>query len=174
MKDFFKRKILINVGVALGIILVLGAANFVIGADVGRRAAAIQKLREELAFRNQAVESLVTLKVESERAQKYLPVLRSILPSSDGLINFSREMKSLAAAKKVDLGFAFRGESAPAGNLAATDFRMSASAASFVNILDFIKAVEGSAYFINIASMDFSLSAKSVKAELGGRVFSKP
>lgn len=175
MKDLFKKKLTVRLVINGTVLLVILVATLIVGGDISRRAAAIQADRQNLAARVQAVESLAVLKEDSKRAFGANQILNSVLPKSDALINFSRDLKVLAVNSQVDFGFQFSGSSeVPAGQLSFTNFKISAAGADFRNFLKFLRALEAAPYFIDLVNISATKAAGNFKSELEGRVFSKP
>ena len=142
-------------------------------SDITSRVVAIQKLKQEVAFRTQAIESLVVLKEESQKAERNSDLLKNILPTSDALINFRREINLLAAQNKIDLGFTF-GVDSPATDVQPgfINFQMTPSG-QLQNFINFLKNIEQGAYFVELNSLDINRTGKTFAGAITGRIFSR-
>lgn len=171
MEISFKKKFLTNLGVTLGIMIILLIVNLFIRSKITETAEQIQKLKRELSLRSQAISSLVILKDESSKAQRYQNFLDNFFPTSDELINFRKDIRSLALKNKLDFNFSFGTESPPRDNgLGFILFQMSISGSpdSFIN---FLASVENNYHFISFDSIDWSSILNRFNAKLAGKIF---
>ena len=159
--------------ISVGGVIVLGGLLFLVKADIIKHTQITQKLKEELAVRNQAAESLIGLKTDSEKASEYLRILKNRLPLKDELINFPKEIINLANRNNVDLGFTFGSESSPEENPGNLSFSMTLSG-NYDNTIKFLEATEKSRYFVEFETINL-VRNDSVKdtltGNLSGRVF---
>ncbi len=173
MEHQFKKKFSLNLGVSLGVVLILLVINFLIDADLTRRAAAVEAAKRDLALRAKAIESLAVLKDEARRADGYRSALEQSLPKSDELINFRSNLRALAQARNLDFTFSFGAETPLRDNQPAfTGFQMTISGPTRA-FMEFLRDLERSIYFVDLENIDMSQSGDRFSATLAGRVFGR-
>ena len=150
MTGSFKKQFIREISFALGGVLVLIALLFVVRGDINKRVSKIQELTGRLAARNQAAAAFVELKSAATKAQEYEQVLRSALPTEDGLINFPKAMTELGKQSGIELGVSLGGE-APAlsGGLGGLNFALNTTS-DYQGFVGFLKNLEAHPYFIRI------------------------
>ncbi len=174
MKDFFKKKFLIRLSISLGVIFLLIVINILINSDINSRVAGIQGLRKDLAFRAQAINSLLILKQESQRAQNYSGLLQTILPAPEQLINFRKAVKAIGVNNQVDADLTFGAQEPGTDTVPGhISFNMSATAGSLESFIGFLKGIEASPYLVAINSIQLNQDSKTSKASLAGQVYSR-
>ncbi len=173
MQNGFKKSIWLNAGVGLGAAFIFSLVILWLAFDISKRTEAVQKIRQEIATRFKAVESLASLKKDEQRAKVERVFLEQALPIQDKLINFPKDVTSLAKKFKVDLGFSFGKEVASTESSAGyIGFTMTARA-SFNNWLDFVESLEKSQYLISFDSFNLSGGEDDFQSVINGKVFSQ-
>ena len=107
----FRKRLLIIVGVPLGISLVLAAILSFAGSDITKRTDQIKQLRRDLLFRMQLTESLASLRKDSQQAKNYVFEIENILPNRDQLVSFPRDLSTIARQNKIELNSSLGKES---------------------------------------------------------------
>ena len=168
----FRKRLLIIVGVPLGVSLVLTIILFFIGLDINKRVAQINQLRTDLLFRTQLAETLAALRKDSQQAQNYITELENILPNRDQLVSFPRDLSNIAKSNKIDLNSSL-GQESPGSikNLRQTEFTMTGQG-SFDDLINFMKFLETARYFINLKTLDFTRQDPNFRILITGGVFS--
>ena len=173
MQISFKNKLLINLAVTLGAVVILVVANVLVSSNISKKLGKIQEYKRELSLRAEAIESLVILKKDSEVARSYANFLENLFPDADAIISFRRDLQSLASRHKMSFTFSFLGESsAKEGQLGSIGFQMSVGGKPEV-FLDFLKDLELINYIINFDAIDFGSAPKAFTARFAGKVFIK-
>jgi len=168
----FRKRLLIIIGVPLGISLILTTILFFVGSNISKRTDQIRQLRRDLLFRTQLTESLALLRKDSQQAKNYVVEIENILPNRDQLVSFPRDLSTIARQTKVELNSSLGQENSEGiGKLRQTDFTIT-SQGPFDNFIDFLKSLETARYFINLKSIDFTRQDNNFSALLTGRVFS--
>lgn len=154
--DVYKKQLWIQLGISLGLItLTIGVAQF-LAWQVEKNSSDITRLRNELALRTRATESLATLKSDAETAAPLTQKLDTVLPSKDKLINFGREMTDLAQRDGAELNFDFGGETARTATTPGfIKFSLTGSS-TYGNWTKFLKDVEKSRLYIKFNSVDMT------------------
>lgn len=164
---------IVNIAAAAGIIIIPLAVLFWLRFDINKRAAAIQEAKRELVFRFKMAELAAALKKDAETAKKEKLLIETILPTSDKLINFSKEVNESAKKNKIDANFTFGQETA------ATDrepgyisFIISADGA-LPDWLGFIQSLEKMPYFISFDSFNLVANGNQFRSIINGKVFAR-
>ncbi len=168
----FKKRLLINIGIPLGVCLILATGLFFIGSDIAKRTEQIKQLRSEIAFSLQSTESLAILSNEAKQAKNYIVQLENILPKRDQLVTFPRDLNIIAKQSQVDLNATLGQEiSESTDGLRKIDFSIIGQG-SFDSFINFLKSLESARYLIKLRMLDFTRQDGSFKTLLTGQVFS--
>ncbi|MBI3638630.1 hypothetical protein HY227_02710 [Candidatus Wolfebacteria bacterium] len=173
----FKKRLIIFIGINLGIVLVIAGAIIFLAFDVVKWSDRIVSIRKEINFKNQSTSFLASLRGDSELVKTYSPAISSVIPSRDELLNFSKDLNSIANQNKVSLTVALGTENREAkeggeSGLGAVSFSMVAEG-NFIDLMNFFKAVKTGKYMVKIGSVDLiSLQKDVFRATMGGQVFS--
>jgi len=168
----FQKRLLVFVGVPLGICLVLIVALFFMGSDITKRTNKIRQLRSDMLFNMQLTESLAVLRRDSQQVQKYAFEIQNILPSRDQLVTFPRTLSTIARQNKIELNSSLGQEiSGGIGELRQTDFTMTGGG-PLDNFINFLKSLEGARYLISLKSLDFTRQEDVFRVLITGKVFS--
>lgn len=167
----FKRRFLIELSIAIGLVVFLMGLLFLIGWDLSRRAGIADSRRSELTYRNLAISSLASLKKDATEAERYFGILENVLPQHDQLIDFSKELNSAARSRNLGFSFAFKSErEAQEDRAGAASFAMSLQGKTD-QVLDFIRFIERSRFLVKLTSFDFSRFEDGFRAAINGEVF---
>ena len=173
MSKDFKRVMAVNLSIVAVVVIILLGLVALLRADINRRADEVIALKNKVALRYKAIEALASLQRNSEKARVEKLSLITMLPISDKLINFPRDMSSLAKKNNVDIGFSFGEEIAGSEtNPGYLSFSMTADA-SFINWLNFINNIERSRYIVSFDSFNLVGDEKKFKSIINGKVFSQ-
>ncbi len=168
----FKKRLIIIIGVPLGIILILIVSLFFLGSDISSRANQIKQLRENLTLRLQSTESLVSLRQDFKQAQEYSPALNNLLPTRDELVGFIHDLTMIAKQNELDFSSSLGQESPQTDKgLGQISFTIT-SQGKFDNFVNFLKTLENSRYFIKLNTLDVTRQDDNFKALMTGQVFS--
>ncbi len=152
----FKKQLLTQVGVGLGsAVLAIGIVQF-LAWHVNQNSTNITKLRNELALRTRATESLATLNNDAEKAKPFAQKLDNVLPSKDKLINFGKQLTDLAKQDGAEMSFDFGGETAATADTPGFIKFSLTGAATYGNWAKFLKDVEKSQLYIKFNSADLT------------------
>ena len=167
-----RKKFLLNLGIAIGVVVFLFVLNIVLARDVTKRLEILKGLREENAFRTDAIETLVALERESAKALRYRSALSSVLPSEDSVITFQRDLRNLSkdhtlTAFTFSFGAEQTGTNGAPGSLA---FQFTARGL-FPDLIAFLETMEKDLYVTAIDSLAITFGQRDVNANVKGRVF---
>ena len=172
----FQKKFLTELGIALGILIILGGGVLFFSVNIKTFAAELNKQKKELKMRSNAVSRLSEL----ERSGKefgipYLNVLYNLVPKKDELINFSREAQALASSEGLEFGFSFIGENpASSDSLGSVRFTVNVSGKSEANVRNMIRKLQDFRFFIKIENFSISNTIEGSKGTIRGQVFFRP
>ncbi len=149
------------------------ALLFWLGFDINRRVSNIQKSQNEFASYSKAVSILSSLRGDFEKAKTERQFLENILPQQDKLINFPRELNSLAKQNNLQLAFAFgsqsEGDQTSPGYIS---FNI-VVAGLLSNWSKFLDDLENSNYLISLDSIRIVSDDKGYQLNINGKVFSQ-
>ena len=172
-KKGFKKRFLLHLGISVLIVVGLGIILIFLGWDINKRVANISKIRQDIAVYNQKAESLTSLKVGSEKANRYTSVLGNIIPNEEGLFFLDGELNKLAKDNSLDLSFNFGEETKGAENqVGSIDFSMTARS-SLINLVKFFTDVENMRYFFQLSRFEITRQGEAFKLSSEGRVFAR-
>tara|TARA_Y100000310_G_C20652152_1_gene800028 strand:- start:689 stop:1210 length:522 start_codon:yes stop_codon:yes gene_type:complete len=173
MPKDFKRVMSVSLSVLAVVVIVLLGLVALLRADINRRTDKVLELKDKAALRYKAIEALASLQRDSEKARVERLSLITILPISDKLINFPRDISSLAKKHNVEIGFSFGEEiSGTETDPGYLSFSMTANA-SFINWLNFISSIERGSYIVSFDSFNLVGDEKNFKSIIDGKVFSQ-
>lgn len=157
--------------IAIGAVILI-VALILTFADVNKRIQRISEQRNKLAAGDAALESLAELKASAEKSEIYLTLLEKILPAEDIIKkDFPTALQNVARKNNVQMQFVF-GDKIPAqdNKPAASTFTMKITS-SYVNLVNFLKSVEASAFVVSWQVLDASRSGTQYSANVFGSVF---
>lgn len=168
----FKKRLLIIVGIPLGICALLVGAILLVGFDIGNRAESVNGKRLNFISRLTIADSLASLKKDSEQIKNYSTFLENILPNRDRLVLFPRDINIIGNQNNLDINITLgQGSASADGGSWRTNFKITGGG-SFENFIKFVKLLETGQYLINLGSIDFGRDGDNFKALLNGEVFS--
>jgi Tfp pilus assembly protein PilO len=155
MMQGFKKRLLIQIGIALGIIILFAVFIIILNIDINKREAQIIDFKQKLALRTQSIELLSNSNNSLSSIEPLMQNLSTILPSQDQLIAFPEELSKLAKSYGVSIGFNWK-----KGGVASTKstpgtilFDLSVGG-EFDDIIGFLRTLESHRYFIEIGSIE--------------------
>lgn len=167
-----KSRLTVSILIALGIIVVLLGALFLISRDVGIQALNIKSAKNDLKTRSQQLNDLARLREEAKLARPDLVKLEEAIPVRDELFSVRREMEQLAGSYSLAVNFAFGNENPKENSLASINFDIKLVGGDF-NIRSFINKIESEHPFIKITSLDMVRQENNFSANLKGRILFK-
>jgi len=170
----FRKKLLIQIGIAVGLMVLLGILIAYVFGDVRKVGESIETTRAAIVARTQAISSLSELRADAERAATLVNQLRNALPSRESLFIFSEEVNRLAREKNLTPTFSFGSEIAgSAGSPSKIEFVVNVSG-DYQSVLSFISSFESSRYFTRVKSLELlsqGANTTAYQAIMSGEVF---
>ncbi|MEE8131834.1 MAG: type 4a pilus biogenesis protein PilO [Candidatus Paceibacterota bacterium] len=167
----FKKKLLLNIGISLGIILILGAALFFLNSKIKDEVKQIQKVKEKLTLRSQTTEFIALLRRESEQVEPYLDDLDNMIITKDKLVNLSQDLSTIAMQNQVNLKLSI-GKETPKTESELGEINITITIdGAFDNLIKFLKDLENSRYFVKLNKLDFTKKGNDFKGILNGVIF---
>lgn len=167
----FKKKLLLNIGISLGIILILGVALFFLSSEIKNNAKEIQEVKEKMVLRSQTTKSIALLRRESEQVEPYLAKLDNILITKDKLVNFSQDLNAIAKQNKINFKISL-GKEIPKteSKLGEINITMTING-TLDNLIKFLKDLENIQYFVKLNKLDFTKKGNGFEGILNGVIF---
>lgn len=163
----------IGLAVRITVMLVLLGLTVAVGIDISKRTGRIQTAAEALIAKRRAIDTVNTLRTQSEQAAQYNAFLENTFPAQDRLISFPRELQTIAGRSNLSLDVKFKETTeAKEGNPGSIAFQLTGTGAlpSFVN---FLHDLETSRFSIAFERIEFSQSGNILNALMKGHVFSR-
>ncbi|MEK7555539.1 MAG: type 4a pilus biogenesis protein PilO [Patescibacteria group bacterium] len=167
----FKKKIILNIGVSLGIVLLLGAALFFLNSEIQNKVKQITEAKKGLNFRSQLSESITLLRNESEQVEPYLNDLENILITKDKLVNFSQDIKTIGQQNQINLNFSFGAETPKTKDEPGKIGLIITADGNLNNLISFLRGLENSKYFVKLNKLDLTKQGDKFKGILNGEIF---
>lgn len=174
MPDSFKRRFIKQLIIASASVAFVAVIIILLNFDLNKRMSRIEARKAQALLQSQSILILSDLKKEAVLARADYELLENALPTRDKLIALPRELETLAKAHNIDLGFSFGSETPSSeGQPGSIRFTMSLGG-GIDDLLDFMKAFEANAYFINLSSVDLAKKEES-RFSLGttGEIFTR-
>lgn len=155
----FKKKLFLEIGIALGGALLLSVFIILLNIDINKQADAIEETKVQLALRTRTLELLTSSKGDVERADLFLTRLQSMVPTEEQLIALPREFQRIAKTYDVDADFRFIGSQQPGSEQQLGTMKFSLSMIGlYDNVLQFLEFIESSQYIMVLDLGDMSRS----------------
>lgn len=167
----FKKQLTISLILAFAVSAILIAALFFFGNDIVKRIGRVGQSRQELDLRIRSVENAASLHQDYSLVQSYAPELENVLIGRDRLLGFPRDLGIIARQSQIDLNASLGAESSKDGALGATAFTLNGGG-SLEGLINFLKRVETSRYFVRFNALDFGRRDDKFKLLITGQVFS--
>lgn len=167
----FRKQLTILLGLIFAISAILTAALIFFGNDIVRKIGRVGQSRQELDLKIRSVENAASLRQAHSSIQPYAPELENVLISRDRLLGFPRDLGIIARQSQIDLNVSLGAESPKDGVLGATAFTLNGGG-SLEGLINFLKRVETSRYFVRFNSVDFGRRDDKFKLLMTGQVFS--
>lgn len=164
-----KSRLFVSSLTALGIVVILLIALFLVGRDVGIQAQSIKTAKNDLKTRSGQLNDLARLRDETKEVSLYLAKLQGAIPTRDGLFSARRELEELAVRHALTINFAFGGENPKEDGLGSINFDAKLTGGDF-NIRSFIDEVEARHPFVKIVGLDMVRQENDFSANLKGKI----
>jgi Tfp pilus assembly protein PilO len=166
----FRMKLIVNLATTLVVLAILIGLTFYLRADISAKADTLSSIHGELIERTKAFESLNSLRMDAKSVAPLFDKLRSILPKRDLLFNVQKDFQSLAQANKLGFNSQFGAESPETPDSPGKIRLEMAVQGSYNDILEFVKGIDASPYFINVINMDLVRQGGNFNANLSSEV----
>lgn len=168
MSDF-KKHLILEGGILLAIVAVLGGGILYLYFSINKDLAAIASVRKEINLRKQGYDDLIQLRKESSAASTIIPQLQAELPSKDKLFDFSKTLEQMAKSRGLQFGFSF-GSEVPVGVSGPSFVPFQITTGGDLRTIEaFLEDIEQSHYLVTITEVDLG----SANTRINGRVFYK-
>ena len=170
----FKKKLIRIIGLYFLIVLLLLIVNFWLRYDINRQVKTIQNSRKQIFSYQNSLENTSILKSGSEKIKNEKLFLESILPQSDNLSNFEKDLSILA--RQFNLEASFRtGSEVKGDEVVPGQVNFSLIAVGRLgDLLNFLRALESIRYIISFSSYNINgVEEGKFNLNLDGKVFSQ-
>lgn len=164
-----KKQLVLTIGLGILIIFILGAFLFFLKNDISKKTEKIKEIKQEIILRSKIINSLSIMRGDINLIQPYISGIDNFLFTKDQLINFSKELDSMAAQEKINIASNFS-EGSGAGELKWIGLT-SAAEGNFNNLVNFLKLIENSRYSVKLDNIDLSEKDNIFKTIFNGKVF---
>ncbi|MEK7115092.1 MAG: hypothetical protein AAB847_01910 [Patescibacteria group bacterium] len=169
----FKQRIYLIIFLTMVAVIILAGINYWLIMRTNIIVGQIQEKRQTLSFRSRVVEGETLLRSDLIRAQREGAFLENVLPASDNLIDFPRDIAVWANQNNIDVGFSFLREvESKNGEPGHIPFLLT-GAGQRQDIFNFIRAIENSRYFIQFNEYDLVSESDKYTLFINGQIFSR-
>ncbi|MDP1688791.1 MAG: hypothetical protein Q8L47_01515 [bacterium] len=167
----FKKKLLINVGLILVVLLFVSGSLYYIIGKFNSINSEILYYKERVHAAQQEIKEYSSLKGDNIKAASALSIIRKAIPLYDDLFMFRADMEKLARIRSLSSGFSF-GAEVPSGEstLGYINFNMSPEG-DLKSVLTFIKDIESSSYLLELNQVSVRGSGNNSTGRLDGKIF---
>ena len=169
----FKQRLYLIVGSALVLSVLLLFFNYYIILRISDNAGQIQKHRESLMTRSALINRESFLRSDLKKAQEGEVYLNNILPDSDRLIDFPRDVSIWASQAGIDVGFSFIKEAAGDDSEPGFTTFILTGAGPLSGVLNFLRLIERGRYFIQFNQYEIMSENNRYTLLINGQIFSK-
>jgi len=171
MPCIFSFRFIANLSISLGAVFAIIAVIFYLGFDISTKSTFISDTQSKLLTRVLKLDNLAKLKEQERIADAALLKLNNALPKREVLFSVNRDLEGLAALR--ELGFSSKfGEEIAATEKSPGLIRLDISVqGSYDGIVNFMRDIESSSYFINILNFDIVRQGSRFNAFIGSDVF---
>lgn len=164
-----KSRLKINIAVALGILMVLSFALFLVSRDAQTEASNIRTTKSDLKTRIQQLNDLARLREEAKTARPNLAKLEAAIPNKDELFSVRRDLEQLAGKNNLAANFTFGGEGQKENGLGIINFELKLQGGDF-SIRSFVDEIESSYPFVRVATLDMVRQENNFSAIMKGQI----
>lgn len=164
-----KSRLIINIAIASGILVVLLISLFLVSQDVQTRATNIKTAKSDLKTRVQQLNDLARLREEAKTARPDLVKLEAAIPNKDELFSVRSELEQLAGRNNLTENFSFGSEGQQEKGLGSISFELKLRGGDF-SIRSFVDEVELSYPFVRITALDMVRQENDFSATITGQI----
>ncbi len=171
--DHFKKRLIVELIVAVIIIAALFAGIFFFKGNVDDYIGRIAQARALLTSRTQAANNLALLERQyNGEVVGDLNELYNIVPTYDSLINLNAELQSMAVPYKLGYGFSFAGQNPPSGdNLGSLGYNLTVTSGNINDLLSFLKALTNFHDLGSVDNVSVHTSSGQLNLAVNGHIF---
>lgn len=172
MAQNFKKRLLIEIAVLLGIVLVMGGTLAYFASAIRTKGQAVIDARKALMSRSFSIENFAALRGDWNQGGKdNLELLRSSVPIKDQLITLGKDFQFLAGRAGLEFSYAPIGETAPAApNLGSIQFRIGVTG-TYDAVQKYIGVLQGFRYITTVDGISLTRSGANYEAVILGRTY---
>ena len=167
MKDNFKRKLWISLGIIIGSVVLASVGLYILSGSITGAADKVIADRTLVRSQTTALSSLASLKHDAPVAAKYVDAINKLVPDQYALVTFGQWLQVLAGKYGVTTHFSFQGTPAtPAPGSAGTAAFIADAEGSVTNLTLFMKDLEAQAPGFLLSLNTFDLTDDGVNSRV--------
>lgn len=168
----FQKKLLLESSIALAMVVILLGGVWYFGNTIKDISDSISTMRQELASRSHALNSLAALRSEYRtRAARNLNTMYAYVPTEEQLINLRQEFLVLTAKSNLGLSYTFISESpASAANFGSYNFRLDVTG-DYDRLTSFVTTLQNFRYLSNFQGYAISRAGDKSTLSVKGTVY---
>ncbi len=166
----FRTRLIVSLSITFAILAVLIGLIVYLRSDISAKADAISAVKSELISRTDALESLNSLRNDAKSAAPFFDKLRAVLPKRDSLFGAQRNFQDLAQVNKLGFNSQFGAETSETSDKPGKIRLEMAAQGGYNGILEFVKGIDASQYFVSIVSMDLVRQGGNFNANLSSEI----
>lgn len=171
MQRSFKFRIIFNLSLIIGSLLIIAIVVIYLGFDISDKADFIYETQTKLFKRVIGISNLTKLKEQEKVADVALFKLNSALPNRDTLFSVNRDVGDFARSRSLSFGSKFGEEVSPKDDKPGFIRLEMNTSGTYPDLVAFIKDTEASNYFINLLSFDIVRQETKFNAILNSELF---
>lgn len=169
----FKQQLYLIIGSTLALTAVLGFLNYRIMTYIFNNTNQIREKHQILITRSALIQEESSLRSDFKKAREGEIYLNNILPDSDQLIDFPRDISVWASQAGIDVGFSFIKEAENIDNEPGFTTFILTGAGPLSNILNFLRFIENGRYFIRFNQYEIMNEDSRFTLLINGQIFSR-
>lgn len=172
MAQNFKKRLLIEILLLLGIAVVMGGILVYFSYTIRTKSEAVIEARKSLMSRSFAIENFASLRGDwNQGAEGNLELLRDSIPIKDQLITLGKDFQFLASRSGMEFSYAPIGETASAApSLGFIQFRIGVTG-SYDAVQKYIGTLQGFRYITTVDGVALTRAGLNYGAVIIGRTY---
>ena len=179
-RDVFFKTFALRLGFIVLILLLAGAALFILTRQIKKESSTIYSLRKEAQNLVGLAEGFSKLVKDAQLAEVYLEPLKNLVPDKSRLINFNKDIGELAAENQLEYGLVFQEETIER-EAQEVNFVMTLKG-EFPNFIKFLESLKYAPYYISLEGFNIAggtpeqvaSGSRTVSVNIKGKVLTKP
>lgn len=167
----YHKKLMIQLLIATGVLALLTVVLLVLGSNISRYSVALVQGRQDLLDRSATLQAFAALRSDyNQEVKNDLPLLYTLLPQQDQLINLPKDLQFLAAQDGLTYTFAF-GPLTPASDQSFGTVQFQLTLGGTLNeLMEFVQRFQKFKYLTKIIAINLSRAGNSYQMSMNAQV----